>query len=257
MPIETYSQEDVKQLARVFTGFRLASTGPATPDAMREPLVIDPAANEAGPSTFMGWTVSGGGMAAVEAALDVVFNHANLPPFFARALIQRLVTSNRLPVMSGALPTPFCNNGHGVRGDLRAVVYAILTDPEARSDLALAAPHAGKLRDPIQRLTHWARAFGAHSARGRWDIGDMSSASKGLGQSPGVAPPTSSAEAIRLPTRSWRCAAWLRPSSRSPTSKRSSAKSTPCRRRSATALPAETWWRTTRPRSPLRAIPRP
>jgi uncharacterized protein (DUF1800 family) len=68
------------------------------------------------------------------------------------------------------------------------VVYATLTDPEARSDLALAAPHAGKLRDPIQRLTHWARAFGAHSASGEWDIGDMSSASKGLSQSPGRSP---------------------------------------------------------------------
>ena len=188
-PIETYTQEDVKQLARVFTGFRLASYDFATPEALRTPMVIKDNINETGPSTFLGWQVQGGGMQAVDAALDVIFNHANVPPFISRALIQGLVTSNPSPDYVRRVADVFSDNGKGQRGDLGAVVYAILQDPEARSDLAILAPHAGKLRAPVQRLTNWARACGVTSASGTWGgIGDRSSSAKGFAQSPGRSP---------------------------------------------------------------------
>ena len=188
LPVETYSQEDITQLARVFTGFRLASEDLTTPDPLRQPLIIDAPANEAEPSAFLGRQVQGGGMQAVDAALDIIFNHANVPPFVSKSLIQRLVTSNPSPGYVERVASVFCDNGHGARGDLGAVVYAILVDPEARSDLALAAPHAGKLREPVQRLTNWARAFAVSSTSGSWEIGDRSSAAKGIGQSPGRSP---------------------------------------------------------------------
>ena len=185
LPIETYTQDDISQLAQVFTGFELASSDLQTPDPLREPLVINPDRNETGTASFLGWTVSGGGMAAVDAALDVVFNHPNVPPFVSKALIQRLVTSNPSPGYVERVANTFADNGAGERGDLRAVVYAILVDPEARSDLALAAPHAGKLRDPVQRMTHWARAFSVTSKSGGWYVGNMSAR---LGQAPGRSP---------------------------------------------------------------------
>jgi len=185
LPIETYTQDDISQLAQVFTGFELASSDLQTPDPLREPLVINPDRNETGTASFLGWTVSGGGMAAVDAALDVVFNHPNVPPFVSKALIQRLVTSNPSPGYVERVANTFADSGAGERGDLRAVVYAILVDPEARSDLALAAPHAGKLRDPVQRMTHWARAFSVTSKSGGWYVGNMSAR---LGQAPGRSP---------------------------------------------------------------------
>ena len=185
-PIETFTQDDVSQLARVFTGLRLQSPQLATPDAHRQPLVIDAAQNETGSSTFLGRTVSGGGMRAIDAALDVIFRHRNMAPFIAKALIQRLVTSNPSPAYIRRVANRFANDGEGVRGDMRSVIIAILTDSEARSDGALSAPHTGRLRDPVQRITGWARAFNATSASGEWPIGDLTGV--GLGQSPGRSP---------------------------------------------------------------------
>jgi uncharacterized protein (DUF1800 family) len=183
--VETYGQSDVSQLARIFTGLQLASSDSTTPDRYRLPLVMNSALNETGTSTFLGATVSGGGMAAIKAALDTIFAHPNLPPFVSRQLIQRLVTSNPSPAYVGRVSAAFADNGGGVRGDMKAVIRAILLDDEARSDAALSSASAGKLREPVIRLTNWARAFGATSASDAWAIGDTSSASTRLAQSAG------------------------------------------------------------------------
>lgn len=183
--VETYGQSDVSQLARIFTGLQLASSDSTTPDRYRLPLVMNAGLNETGASTFLGTTVSGGGMAAIKAALDTIFAHPNLPPFVSRQLIQRLVTSNPSPAYVGRVSAAFADNGGGVRGDMKAVIRAILLDDEARSDAALSSASAGKLREPIIRLTNWARSFGATSASSAWAIGDTSSASTRLAQSTG------------------------------------------------------------------------
>ncbi|MGR6329125.1 DUF1800 domain-containing protein [Sphingomonas sp. XXL09] len=184
-PVETYTQADVAGLARVFTGLSLASSVSTTPDRYRQPLVMNAAINETGTATFLGTSTTGGGMAAIKVALDTIFAHPNLPPFVSKQLIQRLVTSNPSPAYVGRVAATFADNGSGVRGDMKAVIKAILLDTEARSDAALTSTTAGKLREPVMRLTAWARAFGATSPSNAWAIGDTSNQSTRLAQSMG------------------------------------------------------------------------
>ncbi|WP_454798412.1 DUF1800 domain-containing protein [Novosphingobium lindaniclasticum] len=187
-PVETYTQDDVSQLARVFTGFSYASSDRSSPEYRRMPLIISPGSNETGSATFLGFRVNGGGMAAVEAALDVIFQHSNVGPFFAKGLIQRLVTSNPTPGFISRVATVFNNNGNGVRGDMKAVVRAILKDNEARSDSLVTNDLAGMLKPPVQRLANWARAFRVNSVSGAWKVASTADARTAIGQSPGRSP---------------------------------------------------------------------
>lgn len=100
------------------------------------------------------------------AALDNIAEHPNVGPFFSRLLIQRLTTSNPTPAYLGRVAAAFANNGQGVRGDLRAVVRAILMDPEAR-DPSQRPAEFGKLREPLLRMTQMWRALNAVSNSGR------------------------------------------------------------------------------------------
>jgi uncharacterized protein (DUF1800 family) len=114
-----------------------------------------------------GGVLAAGGQARANmaAALDNVFNHPNVGPFLGRLLIQRFTTSNPSPAYVGRVAAAFNDNGSGVRGDLGVVVRAILMDPEAR--LAAQAPaHAGKLREPLLRITQLWRALDARSNSG-------------------------------------------------------------------------------------------
>ncbi|KQM35956.1 DUF1800 domain-containing protein [Sphingomonas sp. Leaf10] len=187
--LETYTLDDVSQLARVFTGLQLASSDRKTADRMREPLIMNSELNETGSSTFLGATVSGGGMAAIDAALDVIFRHPNIAPFVSKQLIQRLVTSNPSPAYVGRVAAAFANNGSGVRGDMKAIIRAILLDPEARDDAAaLNTTTGGRLREPVLRLTNWARAFGVTSPSDTWGFGATTNTTTRLGQGIGRAP---------------------------------------------------------------------
>ncbi|MBJ6121642.1 DUF1800 domain-containing protein [Sphingomonas mollis] len=202
-PLDTYTQADVAGLARIFTGLSLATNISTTPDRYRQPLVMNAAINETGSASFLGISASGGGMAAIKTALDAIFAHPNVPPFVSKQLIQRLVTSNPSPAYVGRVAARFADNGSGVRGDMKAVVTAILLDTEARSDTALTTATAGKLREPVMRLTAWARAFAVTSPSNAWSFGDTSSQSTRLAQSmgrsqtvfnffrPGYSPPAS------------------------------------------------------------------
>jgi uncharacterized protein (DUF1800 family) len=187
-PVESYGQSDITGLARVFTGFLLDAPDNNTPDRLRRPLVINAGVHETGEKTFLGTTIPAGtsGAESLRTALDAIFAHPNVPPFIGKQLIQRLVTSNPSPAYVSRISAVFENNGTGVRGDLRAVVKAILLDFEARGDAA--TPSFGKLRAPVLRLTGWARAFSANSPSNAWAIGDTSSTSTRLGQSPGRSP---------------------------------------------------------------------
>ena len=210
LPLETYGPADVSGLARVFTGLQLASTDGTTPARYRLPLVMNAGLHESGTSTFLGASVSGDGTVAIKAALDTIFAHPNVAPFVSKQLIQRLVTSNPSPAYVGRVAAVFADNGKGVRGDLAAVVRAILLDTDARSDAALTGANAGKLREPVLRLTGWARAFGATSPSNAWAIGDTSSTTSRLGQSmgrsqtvfnffrPGYSPPNTALSAAGL-----------------------------------------------------------
>ena len=209
-PVETYKPADVSGLARVFTGLNVNSSDSTTPTRYRAPMVMTAANNETGTASFLGTSTSGGGTAAIKVALDTIFAHQNIAPFVSKQLIQRLVTSNPSPAYVGRVAAAFADNGAGVRGDMKAIVKAILLDTEARSDTALTASSAGKLREPVMRLTGWARAFGVNSPSNAWAIGDTSSTTTRLGQSmgrsssvfnffrPGYSPPSTAISAAGL-----------------------------------------------------------
>ncbi|WP_298853997.1 DUF1800 domain-containing protein [uncultured Aquimonas sp.] len=112
-----------------------------------------------------GGVLPAGGQARANmaAALDNVFNHPNVGPFFGRLLIQRFTTSNPSPAYVARVAAAFNNNGSGVRGDLQAVLRAVLLDPEARNP---SAAHAGKLREPLLRVTQLWRGLNASSSDG-------------------------------------------------------------------------------------------
>jgi uncharacterized protein (DUF1800 family) len=189
-PVETYTQDDITGLARVWTGWTLDSADNSTPDRLRRPMINNAATHESGAKTFLGTNIPAGtdGPNSMRLALDAIFAHQNVAPFVSKQLIQHLVTSNPPPAYVGRVAAVFANNGSGVRGDLKAVIRAILTDVEARNEAIAGAATAGKLREPIARLTGWARAFNASSPSGAWPIGDTSSSATRLGQSPGRSP---------------------------------------------------------------------
>ncbi len=190
-PVESYTLDDVTGLARVFTGWDLDSSDNTTPDRYRRPMTQVASRHELGVKTFLGTTIPAGttGAESLRLALDAIFAHPNVPPFISKQLIQRLVTSNPTPAYVGRVSAVFSNNGSGTRGDLKAVVRAILLDTDARSDTAAASSTSfGKLREPVTRLTGWARAFGAKSPSEAWPIGDTSSSSTRLSQSVGRSP---------------------------------------------------------------------
>ena len=126
-------------------------------------------------------------MQDVDAVVDNLFNHPNVGPFIGEQLIQRLVTSNPSGAYVTRVANVFNNNGLAVRGDMKAVIRAILLDPEARTPRASQPNSFGKLREPILRFTHLHRAFGAVMGNGYRSIYDLGG-SDSLGQSPLRAP---------------------------------------------------------------------
>jgi uncharacterized protein (DUF1800 family) len=187
-PVETYTLDDITGLARVFTGwdYDMAGGNATTPDFKRRPMKQVATRHETGSKTFLGATIAAGGDGAsdVQQAIDIIFNHPNVAPFVSRQLIQRLVTSNPTPAYVGRVAAVFSNDGHGVRGNLKAVVKAILMDAEARSGIVAAGAGFGKQREPMLRFLAWARAFNANSPSNLWAIGNTTDAARRLGQSP-------------------------------------------------------------------------
>lgn len=221
-PIETYSNADVMALAKVFTGFSWAFPdnaltdsnfrwgGPsyaAASDTRMDLLSMKayPGQHSAAAKTFFAgkpWsTTLPAGASATEdlrKTLDVLFNHPNVGPFIGRQLIQKLITSHPSAAYVARISAVFNDNGRGVRGDLAAVVRAILLDPEARG---LPAATFGKLREPVLRIAQWRRAFNAVSANGAynftWDTDQAGQRAQGAPSvfgdfRPGYIPPNSS-----------------------------------------------------------------
>ena len=182
--IPTYSQSDVAELARVFTGMMpVGGHRDRSRNRHRQRLIFDPTYNDNGSINFLGTTVGGGGEVAVGQALDVLVSHTNVGPFIGKRLIQSLVTSNPSPNYIRRVARVFADDGKGERGNLAAVVRAILLDPEARSQ-PTGSLTAGRLRDPVQRFANWARAFQAYDRSGKWNqIPNVLE----LGKSPGEA----------------------------------------------------------------------
>jgi uncharacterized protein (DUF1800 family) len=185
---ETYTLDDITGLARVFTGwgYDMAGTTADVPAFKRRPMVSTASRHESGAKTFLGTAIPAGtsGENSLTMALDTLFAHPNLAPNISRQLIMRLVTSNPSPAYVGRVTNVFNNDGAGVKGNLKAVVKAILLDDEARNGANIANPAFGKQREPVLRLAAWARATDATSAADTWTVGNTSDPASRLGQSP-------------------------------------------------------------------------
>jgi len=188
--IPTFTQSDVANLARVFTGW---SWGNGTSDADFDNVDGDwtvqmqayEVHHDENAKVIIDNTPVPAGMQAapeLKLALDKLFNHPNVGPFIGKQLIQRLTTSNPSPAYVARVARVFNDNGQGERGDLYAVARAILLDPEAR---AAPTPGSGKIREPLLRPSHLWRAFHATAPNGRYDY---LQAQGNLAQSPLGAP---------------------------------------------------------------------
>ena len=206
LPVPAYTESDVSNLARILTGYDIdmrqnvnsSVSGRNIPSTayVRLPMRMIIARHSVLASTFLGTTIpqrasstTGNATeevakAALKTALDTIFNHPNVGPFFCKQMIQRLVTSNPSPAYVARVATVFNSSGSGRRGDLAQVFAAILMDDEARGPSGLTSPEYGKLREPMVRLVQWARTFGVTSTNGGWQIPDQSQAGTNLGQSP-------------------------------------------------------------------------
>lgn len=197
--IPTYGMDEILSFARVFTGWTLngshnffwASNDRAD---LMNPMMAFEEWHDTEPKVLLGGVELPAHQTAYQdlsAALDNIFHHPNVGPFLARALIQRLVTSNPSPAYVYRVAAAFDNNGQGERGDLAAVAQAIFLDPEARNPALTSDPHIGKLKEPILRLTHLIRAFyqfqsDSPPTLGRFGLGTQ--VNEPLGQAPLYAP---------------------------------------------------------------------
>jgi uncharacterized protein (DUF1800 family) len=200
-PIATYTNEDVTQLARVFTGWSWDCPGGRTIECFRagfkgagdvrvglRPMVAYPEHHSTDAKRFLGTTIAAQATpdpaASLRVALDTLAAHPNVGPFLSRQLIQRLVVSNPSGSYVSAVAAVWNDDGRGVRGNLGAVVRAILLHPEAQT----AGAREGKLREPVLRLAAFARAFPLSSASGHFDLSYSEPADAALGQVPMKAP---------------------------------------------------------------------
>ena len=166
--IPTYTETDVKDLARIFTGWSWNlpdHTGKSNAwqrnlEITTKPMIAFPEHHDSDEKNFLGVNFPAGQTARedLDLALDTLFNHSNVGPFICKQLVIRLVTSNPSPAYVARCASAFNNNGQGVRGDLQAVVKTILLDPEARTS---TTNKFGKLKEPLLRVTHLWRAFNA------------------------------------------------------------------------------------------------
>jgi uncharacterized protein (DUF1800 family) len=196
-PIPTYSQNDILGLAKVFTGLGWYSPTPTAttfnggnkdPNATITPMIVYNQYHSISEKDFLGVTIPATTTADtagdVKIALDTLFNNPNVGPFIAFRLIQQLVTSNPSPAYISRVATIFNNDGTGVRGNMAAVVTAVLNDTEARATATdVASASFGKLREPVVRLANWMRAFAVTSQSGNWLL-TSTSANTSLGESP-------------------------------------------------------------------------
>lgn len=169
--IPTYNQDIIKAFASVFTGWIYGNANNwwfQWPNATSDIVPMKPIEDfhETASKTLLNGEVTPADQTAQQdltQALDNVFAHTNVAPFVSRQLIQRLVTSNPSPEFVARVSAVFNDNGNGVKGDLAAVVKAILLDPEARRSDTFADNTFGKLKEPVLKVTALMRAFDVYS----------------------------------------------------------------------------------------------
>jgi hypothetical protein len=177
-PIPTYDQNTVNNFTKIFTGWGFCeTTGPTCPNRTvgaqnyKDPMLLNQTNHDVTAKTLLAYpnavnqNIAAGlnGNTELDLALDNIFFHPNVGPFISKNLIQQMVTSNPTPAYVGRVAAAFNNNGSGVRGDMKAVIRAILLDPEARGDVK-TDPNYGKLREPVQLMTNLFRSWNVRSS---------------------------------------------------------------------------------------------
>lgn len=210
-PIPTYDQSTIDNFSKVFTGWTFCNTGNcpnAVPGSVnyKDPMVLTAANHDLTAKTLLSYpnavtpnisactgctgNVEIGTYAdqSLRSALDNIFNHPNVGPFIGKLLIQHLVTSDPSPAYISRVAAAFNNNGQGERGDMKAVINAVLLDPEARGDIK-TSPRYGKLREPVQLVTNLGRIFPAKAFNGG-DVSDgaLGASAQTMGQNPFYSP---------------------------------------------------------------------
>lgn len=218
-PIPTYDQDTIRGFARVFTGWRWDCPAYLVPGACNfdtanmdgwpvenfnqsKPMRLYADQHEPGTKKVLNYPgvalpnatipANQGGARDLKDALDNVFNHPNVGPFISKQLIQKLVTSNPSPGYVQRVAEKFNNDGRGTRGNLEAVVKAILLDPEARQ--TPSGQTMGKVKEPLLRLTQLWRAYDAKAPSGKVSTSSFCCPVAGsspvhiFGQSPGESP---------------------------------------------------------------------
>ncbi len=182
-PIPTYNNSNITEFARVFTGLGYAGNPNYSlyPQNFLEPMKLWDTYHDCDAKTLLnGVTLPArtpsnpdtgtATLADINDAVDCLFNHQNVGPFVGRQLIERLVTSNPSPAYISRVAAAFADNGQGVRGDMKAVIKAILLDTEARDPAMMANPTFGKLREPFLRCVNLAHAFNASAQAGYYAL---------------------------------------------------------------------------------------
>jgi uncharacterized protein (DUF1800 family) len=166
--LDAFSEDDVEALAHIMTGWTYPTVPGQTPNAGANPnnnkgyMEERAARHDFTEKTVLGKKIAGTLTQSqrLNAALDAIFTHPNVPPFVSRFLIQQLVTGDPSPSYVDRVATVFQNNGAGIRGDMKAVIRAILADVEARG-AEKWSPSYGHLSEPVLKLTRLARAMNA------------------------------------------------------------------------------------------------
>ena len=194
-PIPTYDQNGVNNLTKVLTGWTFCNVLASCPNIVAgtvnyiDPMrIINTNNHDLTAKTLLSWPADSNfppnntnvpactnctnaanittySDTSLNQAIDNAFNHPNVGPFVSKTLIQHMVTSDPTPAYVGRVAAVFNNNGFSVRGDMKAVVRAILLDPEARGDVK-TDPNFGKLREPVQYATNMLRVLNVRSADG-------------------------------------------------------------------------------------------
>lgn len=167
--VPSYTQGDIEELAKVMTGWDLVDNPSYGKNNNKhgdytKPMEFTASEHEQGNVTVLGQVIdlaSGADNSGMDAALDVLFNHQNAGPYVSKHLIMRLVTSNPSAAYINRVAAVFNDDGNGVRGNLKAVVRAILVDYEARGDAYVTQDGFGKFKEPLLAWTQLLRATDA------------------------------------------------------------------------------------------------
>ena len=206
--VELYDNGDITELAKVFTGLGNPALEYSSGEGLArgraritanvvQPLILDESLHSPEAKSFLGTTIPAGtsGNDSIRLALDHIMAHPNVGPFVGRQLIQRFTTSNPSPDYVQRVASAFDTGeymlpdgtviGEGRKGDLQATLAAVLFDPDTDADAALPDDVFGKVREPVLRLTHFARAFDADLSRPEYVRALFDTASpSALGQQP-------------------------------------------------------------------------